>query len=192
MASLELQMSVSEFAQGAQLATEGQSAAANRRWYAVYTMPRAEQSVVKHLESWQIESFLPTYESTHTWKNRQHKKIILPLFPSYLFVRIGSEERSKVLRPSAALQIIGNSQGPSPIADSEIEFLRSGFCRRRVEPYRELVIGRKVRIRNGPMQGVQGVLVQKGNSLRFVLKIEMINQCAAVEVAADELEAVLD
>jgi hypothetical protein len=72
------------------------------------------------------------------------------------------------------------------------QFLRSGFCRRRVEPYRELVIGRKVRIRNGPMQGVQGVLVQKGNSLRFVLKIEMINQCAAVEVAADELEAVLD
>jgi hypothetical protein len=39
---------------------------------------------------------------------------------------------------------------------------------------------------------VQGVLVQKRNSLRFVLTIEMINQCAAVEVAADELEPVAD
>jgi NADH:ubiquinone oxidoreductase subunit K len=49
-----------------------------------------------------------------------------------------------------------------------------------------------VRIKDGPMQGVQGVLVQKRNSLRFVLSIEMINQCAAVEVAADELESVAD
>jgi transcription antitermination factor NusG len=174
------------------LAAERLSEEANRKWYAVYTMPRSEQSVAKHLEVCQIEAYLPTCERTHIWKNRQRVKIIQPLFPSYLFVRIQNTERSKVLRAPSALQIVGNCQGPSPIADAEIEFLRSDFCRHRVEPYQELVIGKKVRIKNGPMQGVQGVLVQKRNSLRFVLTIELINQCAAVEVSADELEAVLN
>jgi hypothetical protein len=40
------------------------------------------------------------------------------------------------------------------------------------------------------MQGVCGVLVRKKNSLRFVLTLELINQHAAVEVAADQLEVV--
>jgi hypothetical protein len=51
-------------------------------------------------------------------------------------------------------------------------------------------LGEKVRIRSGPMQGLEGTLVQKRNSLRFVLTIAMINQNAAIEVQGDELEAV--
>ena len=192
MTSLQSQMPARESAQASTLAAANLSAEANRKWFALYTMPRGEQSVARHLEACQIESFLPTYESTHIWKNRQRVKIIQPLFPSYLFVRIRVTERSMVLRPPSALRIVGNCQGPSPIADSDIEFLRSDFCRHKVEPFQELAVGNKVRIKDGPMQGVQGVLVQKRNSLRFVLSIEMINQCAAVEVAADELEPVAD
>jgi transcription elongation factor len=71
-----------------------------------------------------------------------------------------------------------------------MEFLRSDFCRNRVEPYRELVVGERVRIRNGAMRGVEGVLVRKKAGLRFVLTLELINQHAAIEVDADELEPI--
>jgi transcription antitermination factor NusG len=191
MTSLQTQFSVNEFVPMS-LADEDLRVKANRKWYAVYTMPRSERSVAKHLDMYRIESFLPTCESVHVWKNRQRVRVVQPLFPSYLFVRIQNAERSTVLRSPVALQIVGNCHGPSPVADSEIDFLRSDFCKHRVEPYLELAMGKKVRVKTGPMQGVQGVLVQKRNSLRFVLKIELINQCAAVEVTADELEAVLD
>ena len=77
-------------------------------WYAVYTLPNNEKSLVKHLNIRQIESFLPTWESTRNWKNRQRVKIVQPLFPSYLFVRIRDMERSKVLQSPGALRIIGN------------------------------------------------------------------------------------
>lgn len=167
-----------------------QSVETGTMWYAVYTLPNSEKSLVKHLNVRQIESFLPTWESTRVWKNRQRMKIVQPLFPSYLFVRIRDKERSKVLQSPGAIRIIGNCQGPLSISDPEIEFLRSDFCRQRVEPYRELVLGKKVRIRKGPMQGVQGTLVQKRNSMRFVLSIEMINQNAAIEVTGDEVELV--
>ena len=42
------------------------------------------------------------------------------------------------------------------------------------------------------MEGVEGVLVRKGNGLRFVLNIKLINQCAAIEVGAEDLEQVAD
>jgi transcription antitermination factor NusG len=126
------------------------------------------------------------------WKNRQRVKIARPLFPTYVFVRIHRSERSSILRSPGVLKIVGNSHGPIPIPASEIEFLRSDFCRQRVEPYRELVVGEKVRIRSGAMQGVQGILVRKNNNLRFVMSLQLINQHAAVEVSADELEPILD
>jgi transcription antitermination factor NusG len=137
-----------------------------------------------------IESFLPTCETIRVWKNRQRVKITAPLFPTYVFARIRPTERSSILRTPGVLRIVSNSQGPIPVPDSEIEFLRSDFCRQRIEPYRDLVIGEKVRIKAGSMQGLEGTLVRKDSSLRFVLTLELINQHAAIEVAADELEAI--
>jgi transcription antitermination factor NusG len=161
-----------------------------RMWCAVYTLPNHERSLVKHLEIRQIESFLPTWASTRTWNNRQHVQIVKPLFPSYLFVRIWPVERSRVLQAPGALRIIGNCQRHLSVSDSEIEFLRSDFYRQRIEPYKDLIVGKRVCIKSGPMQGVRGTLVQKRNSAKFVVTIEMINQNAAIEVAGDEIEAV--
>lgn len=159
-------------------------------WFAVYTMPQSEQSVRRMLDIRQIESFYPTFEVQRIWKNRQRVKIQRPLFPSYVFIHIHPGQRALVLSAPNALRIVGNHHGPTPIPDREIDFLRSDFCRNRIEPYSDLVIGSRVRIRCGPMEGLEGTLVQKRNSLRFVLTVAMINQHAAVEVQADELETI--
>jgi len=190
MASLCSQMFGHMFGHPMLPVLDRQSAESERKWYAVYTLPQNERSVAKHLDIRQIESFLPTCESTRVWKNRQRVRIIQALFPTYLFVKICPTEKSKVLQSPGVLRIVGNCQGPLPLPDSEIEFLRSDFCRQGVEPYQELVVGQKVRIRRGSMQGVQGVLVRKKSSLRFVLTLQLINQHAAVEIAADELEPI--
>jgi hypothetical protein len=76
------------------------------------------------------------------------------------------------------------------LADDQVEFLRSGFKGRNLEPYTELVVGEKVRIETGVMQGVEGILVRKSNQLRFVISIKLINQYAAVEVDADALRPI--
>ena len=163
----------------------------DRNWHAVYTVPQHEKSVVKHLDLREIESFLPVYETFRVWKNRQRMKLILPLFPTYLFVHINFRERAKVLQSPGVLQIVGNKLECAYIPDSEVEFLRSGFCGQRIEPYRDLVIGEKVRIKGGVMQGLQGTLVRKSNSMRFVLTVELINQHAAIQVDAEDLEPIV-
>ena len=159
-------------------------------WHAVYTLPQHEKSVVKHLDLREIESFLPVYETVRVWKNRQRMKLILPLFPTYLFVHINMRERARVLQTPGVLRIVGNKEC-AYIPDSEVEFLRSGFCRQRIEPYRDLVIGERVRVKSGVMQGLQGTLVRKGDSMRFVLTVELINQHAAIQVDAEDLEPIV-
>jgi transcription antitermination factor NusG len=162
-----------------------------RRWYAVYTVPRNEKSALRYLSLRNVETFLPTYEAARTWKVHQRVKTILPLFPTYLFVRIDRGERTKVLQTPGVLHIVGSGRNLIPLEDAEVEFLRSGLQGRKAEPYSELVVGERVRIKAGVMQGVEGTLVRKHSSLRFVLTLSLINQHAAVEVDADALESVL-
>ncbi len=163
---------------------------ADRSWFAVMTVPQNEKSVVRHFELREVESFLPTYESRRVWKNRQRKNIVLPLFPTYVFVHISPQERTKVLQSPGVLQIVGNRRECVPVPDIEIDLLRSNFQQRPIEPYRELLIGQRVRIKSGAMRGVQGTLIRKGNRARFVLTLELINQHAAIEVDPRELEPI--
>ncbi len=159
-----------------------------RNWYAVFTVPQNEKSVARHLELRDVEHFLPTYEEVRVWKNKQRVKLVLPLFPTYVFARISGSERTKVLGSPGVLRIVGSSREPIPLPDEEIEFLRSDLCRTKSEPYRELIVGQKVRVRSGLMRGVEGTLVRKNNGSRFVISLELINLHAAIELSAQELE----
>ena len=160
-------------------------------WYAVYTYPRHERTCVRQLAERSVDAFLPTYATERLRKNRQRVTIHSPVFPSYLFVRIGARERSRVLGVPGILRILGNPRGlPEPIPDNVIDLLRSETFKNRLEPQPEVVAGQRVRIRNGAMRGVEGVLVRRKNSLRFILSIDLINQRAMVEVKAQDIESV--
>ena len=156
-------------------------------WFAAFTAPHNERSVVRHLDVYEVETFLPTFETTHVWKNRQKKVMALPLFPSYVFLRIAREQLAVVFRTPGIIRILGGVHGPIPIPSTDIDVLRSESYRGRLEPYCEPLVGEKVRIKDGPMQGVEGTLVRKKNSLRFVLTINLLSQHAALEVGADDV-----
>jgi len=159
-------------------------------WYAIFTVPKHEKSVLRHLHARGIGGFLPTYGVTRLWRNRQRVKLAVPLFPCYLFAQTSSQGFGEVLKSPGVIRLIGNHCGPLPIPDSAIELLRVSVVENKIQPYRELVVGKRVRVRSGPMQGVEGVLVRQNNSLRFVLSIELINQHAAIEMEAENLEPV--
>lgn len=172
------------------LRCNGADAVRDRSWFATFTLPQNEKSVLRQLALRNVESFLPTYETVRVWRNRQRKKVTLPLFPTYLFVRIYRAERGKVLECTGVVHIVGNPREPLQVPDTEVELLRSGSLRDRFEPFRDLVVGEKVRIKRGVMKGVQGTLIRRSSSLRFVLTIAMINQHASIEVNAEDMEPI--
>jgi len=163
-----------------------------RKWFAVVTTPQHEKAAFRHLDFAGIETFLPTYESSRTWKNRQKVKVQLPLFPTYLFVRIDQADRASVLRTPGVRRLVGNSREPLCLPDREVEFLRTSTLQQKAEPYAGLIAGQRVRIKSGAMQGLEGWLVRKSSGWRFILTVQLIHQHIAVEVDASTLEPIVN
>jgi transcription antitermination factor NusG len=159
-------------------------------WFAVFTMPRHEKRVDSHLRLRAIENFLPLYRKRRQWKDGSKGLLELPLFPNYIFVRIGYGERVPVLRVPGVISIVGAGPRSSPVADSYIHALREALRCRKLEPYPHLAVGTPVRIRSGVMAGMQGVLLRQKNDLRVVITLEMIMKSATVEVEAEDIEPV--
>jgi transcription antitermination factor NusG len=159
-------------------------------WFAAYTNSHHEKRVALHFAERRIESFLPLYSTPHRWRNRCEMIVQLPLFPNYVFVRIDPRDRVRVLEVPGVFSLVGFGRTLAPLPDFEIETLRSGLGQRKIEPHPYLVIGARVRIKAGPMMGMEGVLVRKKDNLRVVLALDVIMQSVAVEVDAEDLEPV--
>jgi transcription antitermination factor NusG len=160
-------------------------------WFAVFTSPRHEKRVEQHLRQRDVEHYLPVYRSPRKWRNGLKVVLDLPLFPNYIFVRIKRTERVRILEVPGVLAIVGGTAGAmAPLPDAEVEALRSGLNLRQAEPHPLLTIGQRARIRSGALAGLEGIVVRKNNSLRFVLTMDLIMQSIAVEVDGEELEPV--
>lgn len=161
------------------------------KWFAVYTTSRHEKRVAQHLTQRDIEHYLPLYRSARKWSDGSRVTLDLPLFPGYLFVHIKRTERVRVLEVPGALAVVGGSgREPIPMPDEAIESLRTGLHLRAVEPHPLLTVGQRARIRSGALEGMEGIVVRKKNSLRVVLTLEHIQRSIAVEVPAGDLEPV--
>lgn len=160
------------------------------RWFAAYTAPCREKRVFEHLAMRQVESFLPLYRSPRKWKNGCRVELERPLFPGYVFVRIRSAERIRVLEVPSVVSIVSRGRLPEPLEDDAIEILRTNLHLRQAEPHSYLVVGEKVSICAGPFAGLSGIVLRKRSSLRVVITLALLMQSIAVEVNTDDLDPI--
>lgn len=162
-------------------------------WYAVYVRSRHEFSVRTQLLNFNIDTFLPAVERLSRWKDRK-KLVTFPLFPGYLFVRIESRKEAflSVLKIPGVVKFLSLRPGPpDPVPDAQIAALKNLVaCGRDIEPYHYLKQGQRVRIRFGPLTGVEGILVEKRGQQMLVLAIDILQQGASVRIDAADVEPV--
>jgi transcription antitermination factor NusG len=160
------------------------------QWYAAYTSANHEKRVAEQLGLRSIEHFLPLYSSMRRWKDRK-TLLHLPLFPGYVFVRLALRDRLQVLQAPGVVRLVGFNGLPCALPDEDIKAvqncLEGGF---RIEPHPYLQVGRRARVRSGPLQGLEGIILRRKNRTRFVLSFELIMRSVTVEVDGLELEAV--
>jgi transcription antitermination factor NusG len=159
----------------------------NPNWYVVCTMPRHEKQVAAQLNGRSIENFLPLYEEVHRWKDRR-MKVLLPLFPGYVFVRVPLMKRLGVQMVPGVLRFVGFGGPPVALESAEMERLRAGLTMLHAEPHPFLKIGQKVRVKCGPLAGVEGILEQYRGRFRVILSMDLIQKSVAVEVDMADLQ----
>lgn len=159
-------------------------------WCALYTRHQHEKTVAEMLSAKGFDVFLPLYDSLRQWKDRK-KMLTLPLFPCYVFVRGGITRRLQVMTTPGVHMMICTGDRVAIIPEEEIEAIRRAVDGPyRVEPHPFLKCGERVRIKRGPLEGLEGILVRKKNLCRLILSVQMLTQSVAVEIDASAVEPV--
>jgi transcription antitermination factor NusG len=161
-------------------------------WYAVYVRSRHEFVTADELTRKGIETYLPAIQKVNQWKDRK-KHIEYPLFPGYVFVQVPEYPGAflDVLKSRGAVSFVSLEPGtPTPVSADELNSLRlvigSG---RELDVYPWLKEGARVRLKNGPLAGVEGVLNRKENECIFSVNVELLGRCVAVKVTPQDVEA---
>jgi len=158
------------------------------QWYAVYTSSRHEKSVADCLGHRGVHCYVPLYRSVRRWQDRR-KEVELPLFPSYVFVQIDLSRKLSVLTAPGVVQIVSFDGKPAPVDESQIDALRRGLLGGNgVKSHPYLKVGKRVRMRSGPLAGVEGILVRRKDNFRLVLSIDLIMRSISVEVDEADVE----
>lgn len=161
----------------------------NNEWYAIYTKSRHEKVVAEELWQREIEVFLPLRNVVSRWKDRR-KEVQFPLFPGYLFVRTDIQRRRlDILKVSSVVRIIGFNNEPAPVDARQIEAVKAlVFSKLPYDPFPEMVVGDRVRVRRGPLRGLDGYLIEKKSRFRFVITVDLIQQAVSCEIDAADVE----
>lgn len=160
-------------------------------WYAVHVRSRHEFKVLNRLTVAGIDVFLPVVERLNKWKDRK-KLVSFPLFPGYLFVHIHKiyDTMLAILKTPGVVRFIGIIPGePEPVPDEQIDSLkRLVESKENLDPYPYLKEGQRVRIKKGPLAGVEGILTEKAGQHILVLSVDILRQGVSIKIDASDVE----
>jgi transcription antitermination factor NusG len=163
-----------------------QEALVEPRWYACYTRARHEKRVEDLLRMRGFESFLPVLDRVSQWKDRK-KLIAWPLFPSYVFGKFTLSDVHEVLVTPGVSTIVKANGVPTAIPEAEMANVRrfalalaeTGL---ELDPRPFLEEGQPVVVREGPFQGIEGVVVERRGRKRVLIGLRAIGRGLEVDI----------
>ena len=163
-------------------------------WFALYVQVNHEKEVAQRLLHKPVECYLPLLEQWSKRRDRR-KKIHVPLFPGYVFVRTEMDNHANVgiVKTPGAVCILRNSEGPLSIPDFQIENLKVMLGNTQASPalHPYLEEGDWVRVIRGPLEGCIGILVRQNPGRgKLVVSMDIIQKSVSVELDSEDVEPI--
>jgi transcriptional antiterminator NusG len=161
------------------------------QWFAIQTRYRCERRVTAQLQHKGLETFLPVLEEIHRWSDRR-KRIDTPLFSGYTFARFdpSSSLRKELLHTAGVIGLLSSAGEATPVPAKQIQDLQLLLAHKApCALHAFLKVGQRVRIRGGSLDGLEGILEQRGEK-SLVISIESIRRSIAIKIAGYELEMI--
>jgi transcription antitermination factor NusG len=156
-------------------------------WFALQVRQRDLHRCETSLSSKSYEIFSPRTTEIHHWADRK-KRVEVPLFPGYIFCRLDPENRLPVLQIPGVMGIVSSGKMLLEVDPEEMNAIRVAVASKaHMEAIPHLVIGNKVRLKSGPLAGLEGVLERIQNHTRLILSVAMLNRSVSVEVQPDDI-----
>lgn len=154
-------------------------------WYLVHTKPKQEKCALQNLQQQGYQCYLPTLLSE---KLRQGILTIIdePLFPRYLFIRLGQGSSAKSWTPirstKGVSRLVSFGTEPAKIDDSLVELLRAQEAAFQEKPEHLFKPGERVRLTDGAFAGIEGIYQMADGERRVMVLIELLSKPVVMRV----------
>lgn len=162
-------------------------AADGRGWIAFYTLSRREKDLMRKLEAATVPFYSPLVKRRLRSPGGRTRISYVPLFPGYVFSLVDDEQRRTALATNTVARWL-----PIGDADAFVGDLRN--IKRLIDteqpltPEARLESGQPVRVRSGPLQGIEGTVVKRRSGQRLLVAVRFLNQGASIELEDVDLE----
>ena len=154
----------------------------SKKWIALYTKPKHEKSVANQLDLKGFEVYLPLLKERRKWSDRK-KWIEYPLFKSYLFARIFKREAINISNTPGVVKIVKFSNRIAIVNENSIQAIKlmldGGY---NPKPTDYFIKGDLVTVKDGPLKGLEGEVVNMGGNDRLIIRIESIQHSISVKI----------
>ncbi len=164
-----------------------------KKWFALYTKPRHEFKASLQLKAEEINHYLPVITKIKQWSDRK-KKITEPLLRGYIFIFANEKEREQSLQQLSIVRCIFDNGRPAVIPEWQIENLKN-FLKKDADviAHSGIIPGTKVKILDGPFEGVIGVINQEAKGKTISVNIDLLNRSVFTQLSnATAFEIVKD
>lgn len=157
-------------------------------WFVAHVKPRREKKLVEYCTRQSLAATLPCYDSAHKYRG---KTMVFrkPLFPGYVFLRIRPDQKQAVRQNEHVanlLEVIDQETFQQQLGD--ILLALDSKLGVRLAP--GIGQGMRVRIKAGPLEGIEGWVESRYGMSMVLLRLDFINQAAAVKIDAEHLELI--
>lgn len=159
-------------------------------WYLVHTKPRQEKCALENLQQQGYQCYLPTLPS----EKLRHGSLMVsaePLFPRYLFIRLGRGDAAKSWAPirstKGVSRLVSFGGETARVNDGLIELLRTQEALAQAEPERLFRPGERVRLTEAPFAGIEGIYQMIDGERRIMVLIEILSRPVVMRVVPASL-----
>lgn len=158
------------------------------RWLVFYTLARREKDLMRKLEAARIPFYGPMIRRRLRSAGGKTRSSYVPLFPGYVFSHVDDEQRRAALATNTIARwipagdermLVGDLQAIRRLIDSDQPLTPEA----RLEP------GQPVRVRSGPLKGLEGMVIRRRGEERLLVAVRFLNQGASIELEDIDLEA---
>lgn len=165
---------------------DSESPAGESLWHVLYVKPRCEKKMAAYCEAHRIDCELPVREETKIYQRRK-VTVYKPIFPGYVFLRFPLELKLNVLKSNLVVRILA-VENQERFQKELQQILQALAIDPTLDASAAFQAGRRVLIKRGPFQGVEGVVQVVKGKTKVVLNVDIIGRAIAVEVGMELLE----
>ena len=156
-------------------------------WFALYTRSRSEFKAAEQLQVVGVQHYLPVVVRWKKWSDRR-KKVLEPILKGYIFILADEKERKLSLEQFSIVRCVFDNGRPAKIPEWQIDNLKKMLSKDSDFSIHDgLIPGVKVKIREGPFEGIVGVVHESDNGKTIAVSIDFLRRSVIAHLPKESI-----